>query len=267
MPGVLHDQIPLLGPTADFATLTVSGNDVGFPNLMNACVYRFVGWRSGVCEDEIRRAQGLIDGEALKNQIWDILGSVTAKGLGQVPTFRLFVTGYAAFFKEDTTQCDDVAFKRCVVPAPLCWFDVSTTLTRKLRGNMNRLITNLNSRLAAIVEDFNNDARRTFVIFVDYNKDFDGHRVCEVGVTEPDNDPTRSWFYNIDTEDELSKVDDRQKLERTLHPTASGHKMIANKIAAAVNQHLGVHWAKKNRTFEQFYSGPASGGADTNVKV
>lgn len=240
MPGVLHDQAPLLGPGAEFATLTVSGNDVGFPNLMSACIYRFFGWRSGVCEDEISRTQGLVDEEDLKRQIWDIVRNVTTKGLSQVPTFQLFMTGYAAFFNEDTAQCDHVSFQRCVAPAPLCWFDVSITLTRNLRRRLNRLVTDLNVRLLDIVEEFNQEAGRTLVTFVDYNKDFDGHRFCEVGVIEPDNDPTRSWFYNIDTHDEVSQVEDRQKLERALHPTASGHQMIAKKILSAINQHFGV---------------------------
>src|SRR5437660_3527626 len=38
----------------------------------------------------------------------------------------------------------------------------------------------------------------------------------------------------VDTKYELSKVDDRQRLERALHPTASGHKMISKKILAAI---------------------------------
>ena len=239
MSGVLYNQIPLLGPKAEFATLTIGGNDVGFPNLLNACVYRFIGWQSGICEDEIRRTQGLIDGDALEEQIWYILGNVTARGLNQVPSFHLFMTGYTAFFNEDTTQCDGVTFKRCVVPAPLCWFDTAAMLTRELRRNLNRLVTNLNARLAGIVEEFNK-VERDAVTFVDYNKAFDGHRFCEVGVTEPDNDPTRSWFYNVDTKDELSKVDDRQRLERALHPTASGHKMISMKILAAILDHLAL---------------------------
>jgi hypothetical protein len=241
MPDVLHNQIPLLGPKAEFATLTVSGNDVGFPKLMNACIYRFFGWLSGVCDDEIRRTQGIIDGEVLREQIWWIVGNATAKGVGQIPTFRLFITGYAAFFNEDTTQCDDVTFRRCVAPAPLCWFDVSPTLTRKLRRNLNRLVTNLNARLAAIVEEFNNEAGVATVAFVDFNKEFDGHRFCEMGVNEPDKDPTRSWFYNTDTKDDMSKVDDRQRLERALHPTASGHKVIGMKIAATILQHFELH--------------------------
>ena len=240
MPGVLHNQIPLLGPKAEFATLTVSGNDVGFPNLLNACVYRFTGWQSGVCEDEIRRTQGLIDGDALEEQVWYILGNVTATGLNQVPTFHLFMTGYTAFFNEDTTQCDGVTFKRCVVPAPLCWFDTTVMLTRELRRNLNRLVTNLNARLASIVEEFDK-VERDAVTFVDYNKAFDGRRFCEMGVTEPDNDPTRSWFYNVDTKDELSEVNDRQRLERALHPTASGHKMISMKILAAILDHFTLN--------------------------
>ena len=239
MSGVLYNQIPLLGPKAEFATLTISGNDVGFPNLLNACIYRFVGWQSGVCEDEIRRTQSLIDGDTLEEKIWYILGNVTARGLNQVPTFHLFMTGYTAFFNEDTTQCDGVTFKRCVVPAPLCWFDTAAMLTRELRRNLNRLVTNLNSRLAGIVEEFNK-VERDAVTFVDYNKAFDGHRFCEMGVTEPDNDPTRSWFYNVDTKDELSKVDDRQRLERALHPTASGHKMISMKVLAAILDHFAL---------------------------
>ena len=238
MPGVLHNQVPRLGPNAEFATLTVSGNDVGFPNLLSACVYRFYGWRSGSCEDEIRRTQGLIDGNGLREQIKHILGNATAKGVEQVPTFHLFMTGYAALFNEDTMQCDTVTFRRCVAPAPLCWFDTSATLRRKLRRDLNRLVTNLNDRLADIVREYKEESGIDAVTFVDYNKDFDGHRFCEVGVNEPDKDPTRSWFYNVDTKDELSKVGDRQRLERALHPTASGHKMIAKKLAAAISQHF-----------------------------
>ena len=112
-------------------------------------------------------------------------------------------------------------------------------VTRELRRNLNRLVTNLNARLAGIVEEFNK-VERDAVTFVDYNKAFDGHRFCEVGMTEPDNDPTRSWFYNVDTKDELSKVDDRQRLERALHPTASGHKMIGMKILAAILDHFAL---------------------------
>ena len=246
MSGVLHNQIPLLGPNAEFATLTVSGNDVGFPNLVNACVYRFIGWRSGVCEDEIRRTQGLIDGEALRDQIWNILGNLTAKGVERVPTFRLFMTGYAAFFNEDTIQCDGVSFRRCVAPAPLCWFDVLAVLSRKRRRNLNRLVTNLNARLAGIVDDFNGEFERDVVTFVDYNKAFDGHRFCEEGVNEPDYDPSRSWFYNVDTKDELSQVEDRQRLERVLHPTASGHKMIGKKVLIAILEHFELDSANKN---------------------
>ena len=240
MPGVLHNQVPRLGLDAEFATLTVSGNDVGFPNLLSACVYRFYGWRSGSCEDEIRRTQGLIDGDGLTKQIRYILGNATAKGVEQIPTFHLFMTGYAALFNEDTTQCDTVTFRRCVAPAPLCWFDTSVTLTRKLRRDLNRLVTNLNDRLAGIVRECKEEFGTDAVTFVNYNKDFDGHRFCEMGVNEPDNDPTRSWFYNVDTKDKLSKVEDRQRLERALHPTASGHKMIARKLAVAIFQHFDL---------------------------
>jgi hypothetical protein len=73
--------------------------------------------------------------------------------------FSPFHEEYTAFFN------DGVTFKCCVVLTPLCWFDTAM-LTRELRRNLNRMVTNLNARLAGtIVEEFNK-VERDAVTFV-----------------------------------------------------------------------------------------------------
>lgn len=48
------------GGAARFATLSIGGNDVGFFDVINACVFRFYAFYSGTCDEALTRSEKLI---------------------------------------------------------------------------------------------------------------------------------------------------------------------------------------------------------------
>ncbi|KAK4214535.1 esterase [Rhypophila decipiens] len=182
-----------------FATLSIGGNDVGFFDVINACVFRFYAFYSGTCEETLLRTEKLkIDQEAqlLVHKIRLILLEILDKvHWERNPDFRVIMTGYARFFNAETEQCDEVSLGVC------------PKLTRNTRKRMNHLVEGVNLLLHGIAGDVNarftgtaskkaNHIRtKKKVIFVNYDYLFEGHRFCEEGVTEPDFNRTETWFF------------------------------------------------------------------------
>ena len=185
-----YSQADRLG-NPQIATLTIGGNNVGFFDILNACIYQFYwGW-SGDCNEALANSQALIDSPEFETNITDSINDVV--GEASAPNFKLYMTGYAAFFNEDTTQCNDVSFG-------YHWF-YQPKLTQDLRKSMNTLVINLNHKLSSIISGLNNPK----VKYVDYNLAFNGHRLCEAGVTEPDPRNGNTWIFELysDDHDEL----------------------------------------------------------------
>lgn len=67
-------------------------------------------------------------------------------------------------------------------------------LTQDLRTQLNKLTSDMNSKLQTIVES------NPGVRFADINPLFDGHRFCEEEVTEPDSNNPNIWFFHRDTD-------------------------------------------------------------------
>jgi hypothetical protein len=84
--------------------------------------------------------------------------------------FKIYFTGYPAFFNVDTTYCNDITFFYWAPhhrPAPIN--DGYTYLSQQLRLQLNNLLMSLNQFLSGLVNDFN--AQRQFqnkppVVFV-----------------------------------------------------------------------------------------------------
>lgn len=157
------DQLGNGNPTV--ATLTIGGNNVGFRAILTACIYRFYAWRSGDCTEELAKSQAIMDSPDFANGLAQAIKD--AMGKAKDPSFRLFVTGYAAFFNEDTDQCNNVnvAF----------WWGSSSYWTKELRKAMNTLLMNLNARISEVTNGLGNNR----VAYVDVNQRYDTHRFCE----------------------------------------------------------------------------------------
>ncbi|KAF2200638.1 SGNH hydrolase [Delitschia confertaspora ATCC 74209] len=181
----------------DLVTMSIGGNDVGFVDLLDRCVYRFKDVKgcagcnlprlfkddcSGDCQEAIDGVRAKINGPEFSQGLTSAIKSVFANA----PRTHLFVTGYPAFWNHDTDACDKVSFKfGCINNSVL-------PLIKSRRKAMNDLTDALNGKIRQIINSYPTSASLTFV---DTNPFFNGHRFCEQGVSEPSYRNKNIWFY------------------------------------------------------------------------
>ncbi|KAI1757742.1 SGNH hydrolase [Xylaria castorea] len=199
---------------ADFALLSVGGNDLGFFEVMNACVFRFYNFYSGTCETALAHSRANLESAEfeirLRIVIMEILDKVRWE---KKPRFTVTLTGYARFFNELTDGCDDMSFG--------IWWN-GPRLTKKLRSEMNALVLTVNAKLRKTINAINADFTKDKLIFVDYDDAFEGHRFCEPNVTEPDYERADTWFFLVGGTDNARNGTQPQRLSdvKTLPPTS-----------------------------------------------
>ncbi|KAI5928539.1 SGNH hydrolase-type esterase domain-containing protein [Camillea tinctor] len=173
----------------DFALLSIGGNDLGFFDVMNACVFRFYNFYSGTCETALENSRFQIESEEFENRLQIIILELLDKvHWEKKPGFSITVTGYARFFNEVTDACDEMSFG--------VWWG-GPKLTKELRLNMNALVLAVNAKIRKTINYVNSRFTQNKVLFVDYDMEFDGHRFCEENVTEPDYGRADTWFFLV----------------------------------------------------------------------
>lgn len=183
---LLNTSLPL-----DFATLSVGGNDLGFFDVMNACIFRFYSFYSGTCEAALAASNAAIASDVFEQRLQVILQEILDKVVWEKrPRFTVTVTGYARFFNNTTPECNDMSLG--------VWYG-GPKLSQYIRTQMNELVLAANAKLQRTVNIVNArfSGARPKVLFVDYDTLFDGHRFCEPGVTEPAYDRVESWFFLV----------------------------------------------------------------------
>ncbi len=229
---ILYSQVPKIGES-DIVTITVGGNEVDFFAVLNACVHQW--WPSGSCEKEMAKARALVQSSAFLTNFNKMVART--KGVAK-PGARLLVTGYAAFFNDETAQCNNVSFSRR---------NFRNVLTNELRKSFNQMVRMINDVIQAAAEAHE-------ATYVDVDRFFEGHRFCEEGVVEP-SDRNETWFFNIAFSDGKSGFDrgpnsnpqnilpepvkDFFDLTKTFHPTSLGHQAIAKAIVSLVRSRSG----------------------------
>lgn len=214
---------------SDIVTLTVGGNEVEFFVTLNDCVYHW--WQGLGCEAQLKRTRRAIESTDLINNYSNLVREVVQR---LKPGARLFVTGYATFFNEETSGCDNATYS---VKEPYQY------LTRELRNNLNDVVRVLNSIIEGVTSASGAE-------YVDIDRAYLGHRFCEEGTSGSKIPDKKSWFYNIDSTNTspneafsitgqqqpevlLSTSDplkDFEKFTRVFHPTPEGHEAIADAI-------------------------------------
>ncbi|KAI8966210.1 SGNH hydrolase [Daldinia sp. FL1419] len=173
----------------DFALLSIGGNDLGFFDVMNACVFRFYNFYSGTCETALKNARDRIEGDEFEHRLGIIIMEILDKVRWEKkPSFTITVTGYARFFNDVTDDCDEMSFG--------VWWR-GPKLKKDLRIQMNAMVLTVNAKIRETINTINSRFTKDKVIFIDYDRDFDGHRFCEEGVKEPDYDRVDTWFFLV----------------------------------------------------------------------
>ena len=154
------------------------------------CILQF--FKNNPCQEQIARSQEIIDSDLLYNSLDYVIKNALIRGITAAgPGFKLFVTGYAQFFNETSTQCDSTCFSYW---DPGC--ENSLKLEQSLRQQLNTLAINLNQKIQDVVQ---NNAQWD-VEYVSYDDQFEGHRFCEGANTEPDDNNPNIWFFHLNTE-------------------------------------------------------------------
>lgn len=153
---------------------------------------------SSDCAKTIEDVQANIDSDALSTGLDAAIHAVHLNA----PNTHLYVTAYPQFFNSETTQCNNVQFNAglmgLVVP---CAGNTSSSyrrtilpLTQDRRAKMKTLTDNLNDKIKAAV-DRARGGWNGRITFVDPNDNYDGHRFCDEGLTEPSYRNPDIWFY------------------------------------------------------------------------
>ncbi|KAI9762486.1 MAG: hypothetical protein M1840_001246 [Geoglossum simile] len=248
-------------------TISLGGNNVGFGNVVNSCVYRFGGpIRAVDCDVALDDARSKIAHE-LDGPVEATLKTFLSRSTND--NLKMYVTGYAKFWNAATTQCDGVSWQY--------WLpSTGDKMTQDRRRQMNTLVDQVNTRLANVVAGLNNPK----IHFVDYDALYNGNRFCEEGVIEPQKngedrpnlhmhqvateygqikpepslpgaEPASSWARDIiavrqahpdaapvDAYANLSTPDSADLLPlwmtKVFHPTQLGHSKIAQAVHDAI---------------------------------
>ncbi|KAM3526513.1 hypothetical protein MY4038_006780 [Beauveria bassiana] len=212
-----HSQVDLFNTTtsSDFALLSIGGNDLGFFDIMNSCIFRFYSIYSGTCEAALERSEAQVAGpefdQHLRLLIMEILNRVLWE---KRPWFTITVTGYARFFNADTPDCDDYTLGM--------WWH-GPKLKQDLRMKMNRMVINVNRRLEQAIRTINEAFTEPRVLFVDYDDVFEGHRFCEPGVVELDYLRNETWFFLVGGDDNDGSTMPREPLPSNAALNDSSH--------------------------------------------
>ncbi|KAI0123817.1 SGNH hydrolase-type esterase domain-containing protein [Xylariales sp. AK1849] len=178
---------------ADFALLSVGGNDLGFFDVMNACIFRFYNFYSGTCETALAQTQERLDGDDFEMRMQIVIMELLDKVRWEKkPWFFVTVTGYARFFNDQTDECDDMSLG--------VWWR-GPKLKKETRTRMNAMVQAVNRKIEGTVALINSRFTSAKVLFVDYDRAFEGHRFCEPGVREPDYDRNDTWFFLVGGQD------------------------------------------------------------------
>lgn len=186
-----YGKRPAWGKAPEFVTITMGGNDIGILNLISTCILSFKLWGMD-CEAVIQSGHNKINSQQFKDDLNGLIRAIVDKGRGTSvgERFKVFVVGYAQFFNQQTTQCNGISFKPSWNPLK------AQNLTVERRTAMNGLALALNKALSDAVDGFKDKG----VYWIDYDKDFDGHRFCDRKEPNP-NDP-ETYFFNYYTTDD-----------------------------------------------------------------
>ena len=168
---------------------------------MTACVLRVGGYWAGDCDAEVAKAYELLASPELSADIADALKGIIDKNGNEA--FKLYMTGYVTFFNETTDLCDHSSFKLYSPQYDSTHEETGQPfLTKIMRKQLNDVVTALNDMLKDVAKLVNDD-HPIFpkVVFVDPNPAYAGHRWCEDGVYEPDNDRLDTWLFLSSTPD------------------------------------------------------------------
>lgn len=179
----IQKQIDNMAP-ADFATVSIGGNDAGFYKLLDGCLFMFQGPAAHDCKAELKASLEVIASDDFAKTYNGVMDAILEKNTAD--TFRIFANGYSPFFDDELSDdCNDKS---------LGYWNLERyrpKLTVDVRRQLNDVCNKLNARIKEVISSRKDNK----VIHVDWAHRFDGHRFCQPGKEIEDGDNT--YFFDI----------------------------------------------------------------------
>lgn len=210
-------QVDAVTPDTDLITMSIGGNDIGFPHVMSECTLLHSGATpltqmdvdSAACVQAISDAASQVADTTFTDHLASVYANVISHANAQT---KLVVVGYPQLFPDANalnvlcqwgSPASDALFKTS--PRLMSATDVTT---------LRALTTALNSDIATAVTETGNGN----IVFADPTSAFAGHERCTA-------DP---WFSDIVVS--TNPVDQQQ----SFHPTAAGQIAYESAVEAEI---------------------------------
>ncbi|OQO14037.1 hypothetical protein B0A48_00913 [Cryoendolithus antarcticus] len=187
---------PRFGDAPSMATLSVGGNDINFPGIIFNCILDTSIPGGGIpkytCDEQKKITWDKLIDPALADRIDGTIKKVLERGR-KGPSgdkFKLYLTGFPQFFSAETDECDSVTFARTANPKPDG--KEHTMMTQANRKEFNAMSIQLNKAIAEAASRHSSEG----VKFVPIDDALDGHRFCEPGVKEPNQQNPKLWMWH-----------------------------------------------------------------------
>ncbi|GKT61597.1 fibronectin type iii domain protein [Colletotrichum tofieldiae] len=215
-PEILDSQVSSMSTGYDVITVSAGGNDVGLSSILNACVFQWNPFAN--CADEMQATLNLIR-DTLPGNLDKLYAGLSDK---INPGRKVYVTGYATFFDNTTTACDNVSWA--------FWFNSENKqfLTTERRTLMNELTLATNAAIEAAVKRAGDSFE--YVGYDQYFSVLQG-RFCEAGVKEPDGNRNGLLFFQWTSETADPTLLTRREVETSELLQFDHTQMIPREIA------------------------------------
>ncbi|KAL8639384.1 MAG: hypothetical protein Q9228_003576 [Teloschistes exilis] len=189
---IASQQVPKLNQDTNFMTISAGANDIGLVQILDACVYNWIGSASLDCAKLLSDAATFMASSAFANswhELFTRVQAVSSKNAG-----KAYVISNAAFFDETTPSCTTNSL------AVYAGDGQQKYLTNALRKNLNELIHRFNWWQNYLIAKFNRekvpgtDTLEFPVQFVDADDRFNTHRFCRNGVDGTGSGDANTWF-------------------------------------------------------------------------
>ena len=191
----IGDQFSRLTYVPKLATLTVGGNDTGFFDVVSNCVFQQESGDNykldypdpaSRCTQSIDNAKNNIGNDLFKQKLFSAYHKISQNDLVTGDeNFKVFLTGYAAFFNQIDTKCNAQTFS----PIP-------TSHRQKITIEVRTAINDLVRSIKKLYNDTVVAAADPRLIFVPINNAFKGHRSCEDALN-PVQQQSLSYFFTF----------------------------------------------------------------------
>lgn len=204
---MIATQIPEMDKDQQIVTISIGGNDVGFGNILKACVFKPGGPLSDDCDKTIASTRDWLDDDKFQPILKKAYDSVIERMYSGWHRLIL-VQLYPGFFAEGegTQWCNEQSMG--IIPG------YKPKLTNDLRHQFNRLAEYVRDEIKRFVRIYNDkqpfDSPRIYYMD-EYDYDtYPGHRFCEAGRKTLD-DPD-IWFFTIGGNDSPTQANKPAKV-------------------------------------------------------